>query len=275
MRSSSVVLRILSVASVALLALGAGPSITGSPLFKVAHISIEGLRLLDAEEISALSGIGHGANLYEMDLKDVAARIEAHPMVRSARIVRTPPAGVLITIVERTPIALVNLEALCGIDEEGVLLPFHPTFVDLPIITGVTLKTYTLGRPVSEDGLRRCLTLLKDVRKVAPELWDQISEVRPGPDMIVLNLVGDGLEVWMKAEDVAGQSEKLRALETCAKWATLPTYIDLRFSGQVVVGPAKVRPEDEKAKERLRASVHQRGGSARRADGGRGERGGR
>jgi hypothetical protein len=118
--------------------------------------------------------------------------------------------------------------------------------VDLPVITGMYLKTYTLGHPVSEEGLRRCLTFLKGVRKASPELYDQISEVRPGPDMVVLNLVGDGLEIRMKAEDVAGQSEKLWALEAGAKWKTLPSYIDLRFSGQVVVGPAKVRPEDEK-----------------------------
>lgn len=244
--------RSLSIAAAALLALGAGPSITRSPLFKVARISIEGLRLLESEEISALSGIAPGANLYEMDLKDAAARIEAHPMVRSARIVRTPPDGVLIAVVERTPVALINLETLCGIDEEGVLIPFHPTFLDLPVITGVSLKTYSLGHPVSEEGLSRCLRLLKDARKAAPDLWDQISEARPGPDRVVLNLVGDGLEVWMKAEDVPAQSEKFRALEAAAKWPTLPSYVDLRFSGQVVVGPPKARPEDEKKKEKLK-----------------------
>ncbi len=241
----------LSITLVALLALGAGPSITGSPLFRASRISVEGLRLLETEEIMALSGIAPGANLYEVDLKDAAARIEAHPMVRGARIVRTPPDGVLIAVVERTPLALINLETLCGIDEEGVLIPFHPTFVDLPVITGVTLKVYTLGRPVSEEGLSRCLALLKDARRSAPDLWNQTSEVRPGPDRLILNLVGDGLEVWMKAEDVPAQAEKLRALEAAARWPTLPSYVDLRFSGQVVVGPPKPRPEDEKAKERL------------------------
>ncbi len=241
----------LFIVAAALLALGAGPSITRSPLFKVARISVDGLRLLENEEISALSGIAPGANLYEMDLKDAAARIEAHPMIRSARIVRTPPDGVLITVVERTPIALINLETLCGIDEEGVLIPFHPSFVDLPVITGVNPKTYTLGRPVAEEGLSRCLALLKDARKAAPDLWDQISEVRPGPDRVVLNLVGDGLEVWMKPEAVPVQAEKFRALEA-AKWSALPSYIDLRFSGQVVVGPPKARPEGENKKGKLK-----------------------
>ena len=241
----------LLLAAVALLALGAAPSITRSPLFKVARISIEGLRLLEREEILALSGIAPGANLYEMDLKDAAARIEAHPMIKNARIVRTPPDGVLITVVERTPLALISLETLCGIDEEGVLIPFHPTFVDLPVITGVSLKAYTLGRPVSEEGLSRCLALLKGARKAAPDLWEQISEVRPGPDRVVLNLVGDGLEVWMQADAVPAQAEKFRALET-ARWSALPSYVDLRFSGQVVVGPPKARPENEHKKEKLK-----------------------
>jgi cell division protein FtsQ len=242
----------LSIALAALLALGAGPSITESPLFRVSRISVEGLRLLETGEVLALSGVAAGANLYEVDLKDAAARVEAHPMVRSARIVRTPPDGVLIAVVERTPLALINLETLCGIDEEGVLIPFHPTFVDLPVITGVSLKAYTLGHPVSEEGLSRCLALLKEARRSAPDLWNQTSEVRPGPDRIILNLVGDGLEVWMKAEDVPAQAEKFRALEAAAKWPALPGYVDLRFSGQVVVGPPKPGPEDERAKEKVK-----------------------
>lgn len=245
----------LSITFAALLALGAGPPLTGSPLFRVSRISVEGLRLLETGEVLALSGIAPGANLYEVDLKDAAARVEAHPMLRSARILRTPPDGVLIAVVERTPLALINLETLCGIDEEGVLIPFHPTFVDLPVITGVSLKAYTLGHPVSEEGLSRCLALLKDARRSAPDLWNQTSQVRPGPDRIILNLVGDGLEVWMKAEDVPAQAAKLRALEAAARWPTLPSYVDLRFSGQVVVGPPRPRPEGEKAKERLKKEI--------------------
>jgi len=242
----------LLIAAAALLALGAGPSITGSPLFRVSRLSVEGLCLLEREEISVLSGIAPGANLYEMDLKDAAVRIEAHPMVRSARIVRTPPDGILISVVERTPAALINLETLCGIDEEAVLIPFHPAFSDLPVITGVSPRNYTLGHPVSGEGLGRCLSLLKDVRKTSADLWSQISEVRPGPDRVILSLVGDGLEVWMKPEDVSAQSEKFRALEASARWQTLPGYVDLRFSGQVVVGPPKPRTEDESKKEKLK-----------------------
>ena len=150
----------LAVAAAALLALGAGPTITVSPLFGLERIVIDGLNLLEKDEILALSGIERGANLYGIDLNKVRGRIEAHPMVRSVRIVRSPPDGARITVVERRPIALVSLEAVCAIDEEGVLLPFHPSFVDLPIITGVDLDSYSLGRPAQDEGLRRCLELL-------------------------------------------------------------------------------------------------------------------
>jgi cell division protein FtsQ len=243
----------LSLLAAALLALGAGPSLTGSPLFRVSRISIEGLRLLDAEEISALSGIASGANLYEMDMREAAARVQAHPMVRSARIVRIPPDGVLISVTERAPLALINLETLCAVDEGGVLIPYHPTFVDLPVIAAASLRTYALGQPVSDEGILRCLALLKDVRKASPGLWDQISEVRPAPDRIVLNLVGDGLEVWMRPEDAAAQAEKLLAFQAGVKGTAQPGYLDLRFDGQVVVGPPKATPEEEKAKRDRKA----------------------
>ncbi len=239
----------LLISIAAFLALGAGPSLTGSPLFRVSRISIEGLRLLEAEEITALSGIAVGANLYEMNLQDAVTRIQAHPMIRRARIVRTPPDGILITVTERTPLALTNLETLCGADEEGVLIPFHPTFVDLPVITGITLKTYALGQPISDEGFRRCLTLLKGIRAASSAFWDQISEVRPAPDKVVLNLVGDGLEVWMSAEDVPEQAEKFLAWS--AKWASLPSYVDLRFSGQIVLGPPKPSPENDATKGKM------------------------
>lgn len=240
----------LLLTAAAILALGAGPSITGTPLFRVARISIEGLRLLEADEITALSGISAGANLYEMDVKDAVARIQAHPMVRDARIVRTPPDGVLITVTERTPIALTNLETLCGVDEGGVLIPFHPAFVDLPVITNVSLRTYTLGDPVSDEGFVRCLTLLKGVRAASPEFWDQISEVRPAPDKVVLSLVGDGLEVWMTPEDTADQAEKFTAWQNGAKYVAPPGYVDLRFNGQVVLGPPKAGPGNDRSKEK-------------------------
>ena len=229
-----------AVIVVPLFTLSACPSITGSPLFRVKHIAFEGLSLLDPDEISVLSGISAETNLYEVDLNKIVSRIEAHPMVRNARIVRYPPDEVLITIVERTPISLINLEVLCGIDEEGTLLPFHPTFVDLPVITGVQLGgNYTLGRPVSEPELLSCLDLLKKTRGDAPELWDQISEVRHGQDMIRINLVGDGLEVRMNPWDVLSQSEKFRAWSDANGWTELPDFIDLRFDGQVIVRRTK------------------------------------
>ncbi len=240
MSNRFIAIAFVAVIVVPLFTLNAGPSITGSPLFRVEHIAFEGLSLLDPDEISVLSGISAETNLYEVDLNKVVSRIETHPMVRNARIVRYPPDGVLITIVERTPIALVNLEVLCGIDEEGILLPFYSTFVDLPVITGVQLGgNYTLGRAVSEPELLSCLDLLNETRGDAPELWDQISEVRPGQDMVRINLVGDGLEVRMNPWDVLSQAEKLRAWSDAAGWAELPDFIDLRFDGQVIVRRTK------------------------------------
>ena len=190
-------------------------------------------------------------------------------MVRRARIVRTPPDGVLITVTERVPLALTNLEKLCGADEEGVLIPFHPTFVDLPVITGINLRTYTLGQPISDDGLRRCLTLLKGVRAASTGFLDQVSEIRPVPDKIVLNLVGDGLEVWMSDEDVPEQAEKFLAWQGGAKWAGPPAYVDLRFSGQIVLGPPKAPPETDRTKRKMQnGQTSQKAWNERPKDGG-------
>ena len=57
-------------------------------------------------------------NLYE-----ISALIENHPYIKVARVSRHYPSEIKIEIIEREPIAIVNIEPMIFLDENGFVLP--------------------------------------------------------------------------------------------------------------------------------------------------------
>jgi hypothetical protein len=96
-----------------------------------------------------LSDIALGGNLFRLPASRVAERIELHPWVEAARVVRVLPDTVRIVIYERRPLAAINSQfdgQVYGIDPHRVLLPdlarhtpdsaTGAACFDLPILTG-------------------------------------------------------------------------------------------------------------------------------------------
>ncbi len=100
-------LRILGLIMV-LAVIGAGFGVTRTPALDVDHIAITGWSHDQRADILAASGITIGTQLTDIDPAAAARRIEALvPWVAAARVTRTWPGSVLITVVERRPVARV------------------------------------------------------------------------------------------------------------------------------------------------------------------------
>jgi len=78
-----------------------------SPLFMIDNIVVRGNATLTAAEVTKVSGIITGVNIFKVDLKTAAARVEALPVVKSVEISRRFPSTIMIYVTERTPVALV------------------------------------------------------------------------------------------------------------------------------------------------------------------------
>lgn len=78
-----------------------------SPLLDVDEVQVVGAEQTAVAELVAASGIVVGQQLLDVDGDEAAARLEALPWVRRARVARSWPSAVRISIVERQPVAQV------------------------------------------------------------------------------------------------------------------------------------------------------------------------
>ncbi len=216
--------------------------------FQLIAIEVNGLRLLSGEDVLQASGLVLGDNVLDVDLREVARRLEEVPWVKRAVVMRKPPDRLVVELVERQRLAWVALEQTYGIDAEGVLLPAQRLAneslgdVDLPVISGIATDVDSLypGLALADTAhaLRAVLDWWQRASHVDPEFCMGISEIAALSDEgIGLRLAGDGLEVRLPFDRV---DERLRHLKRMMprvyREYPNPTYIDLRYAGQLVVG---------------------------------------
>ncbi|MBQ40978.1 MAG: hypothetical protein CME15_00845 [Gemmatimonadetes bacterium] len=220
--------------------------------FTLAALEVKGLRLLNGDDILEASGLAVGDNIFRVDLNAVALRLDSLVWVKRARIVRKPPDRLAITILERQRFAWVELDGrILGIDAEGVLLPGaelereEREILDLPVLRGAVIGVPNLDSPAAMPGqiladssLALVLEWWAEAAALEPAFSRNFSEIRPlGADAVRLFMVGDGLEVRMpmdRVQERLGVLEELmgRVYRECPD----PSYVDLRYEGQVVVG---------------------------------------
>ena len=111
-----------------------------SDFFQITAISINGCRRVAKSRVLELSGVDIRANLLTLAADDARERIEAHDWVAAAVIERHWPNRLEITIIERKPVALLNLASgLHFVDRKGIIFAaaLPPEDIDFPVISGV------------------------------------------------------------------------------------------------------------------------------------------
>ena len=201
---------------------------------------MSGHRLLSEQEVVRLSTLSVGMNSFEIDLKGTAQNLVKDPAVRSAAVRRRLPDEIDLLLLERDPLVLVDLGDTCCVDEEGVVLgKYAKEMGGLPMLTGFTSSSESLGGKVTGIGIREVLRFLWTTRRMDPAQVEEISEVRlDGSGGAVLQLAAYPFDVKIQGDDAEGLWAKLRAALCCSEIeAGGPAYLDLRFDGQIVVGP--------------------------------------
>jgi cell division protein FtsQ len=101
---------VLVVASVILLGLGAGWTLLYSHWLALQTVEVAGVDRLSSKQIERAAALPAGSALARLDLDAAADRIEQIPAVRSATLSRSWPHSVIITVTERTPVAVVQVD---------------------------------------------------------------------------------------------------------------------------------------------------------------------
>jgi len=220
----------------------------------VSGVIVEGEHILTKDDIVKLSQISLKTNMYDADLSGIGANIERNHFVKSVAVTRDAPGIIRISVVERTPIALLvppGEAELLSVDEEGYVLPHASSrsMFDLPVISGVdSAAGIPVGQKTTQGDILGAIEALSVAREVSSELYHMISEVRirSGHDMVLYS-ADTGIPILFGRGDAA---KKLVTLD--AFWKKFITqqgtqdirYIDVRFDGQVVVSsrPAESQP---------------------------------
>jgi cell division protein FtsQ len=209
---------------------------------KVAHVTLEGNRIVEANELFQLAQVKRGSLIYDLDLKAIQRNLQSQCYIKEATVERNLPSTIQLTVVERTPIALVNRPDIVYLDEDGVILPhsISKALFDLPVLSGLKLGgTISYGSVIHDPNALEALQILDAAKMVNSELYHLISEiqVRGDSDMVLYTAEG-GVPVIFGDGNIADKLVRLEAF-----WSQVIQerglknleYVDLRYDDQVVV----------------------------------------
>ena len=148
-------------------------ALSGLDYFHVQTVQLEGARFLTPTAVLAALGTDTSASVFG-DPDAFAAKVEGMPLVARARVRRKLPGTLVVSIVERTPVALIaTADGFRGVDSAGMRLPIDPAMsaFDAPVVLPSAGPRDTVAD-------RRIFNLLGMLRAKDPDLFDAIEEVR-------------------------------------------------------------------------------------------------
>ena len=211
------------------------------PYFQLSKIVVRGVNHLKKEDIVKLSNIQIGSNLAEIDLKEIADRIQEHPWVKKVGIKRKVPDEIILEVQERVPIALAYDRGFYLVDERGIIEKAgkaNQRF--LPVIRGLNLK----GGSATDDEVRAKLVkgqeIIKEIKRAKLFELSEIAKIDMTNFSDVVIYTKKSIEIRLGAGEYRDKFERLAAiLDDLYKRVEKIKYIDLRYREKVTVMPAE------------------------------------
>ena len=220
-------------------------------------ITVRGNFTLTKEEILLAANIKQDTviNIEELNLVFIQDRISKHPEIKKVFVSKNPPNELVIDIVEKRPLAIVNLGyQLNLIDEECEMFPFknYEKLFDLPVITGIKqVASQQIEDKYYMNDLKTAVFITVNAYKKSKYLYNQISEINiADTGKIILYTNDKSVPVYFprsaekNISDLNYQNEILSKLVVLKNffeksYASLNQkkldYVDLRFDNQIIV----------------------------------------
>ena len=228
--------RLLFVLFIILMGLGA--VLMRSPYFTVKEVQVLGTKQVSPEEISALTGVVPGQNIFGLRTQDVVEAISGHPWVQSIALVRQLPDKVVLNVTERKPLFMVPYRtSFLKIAADGVVLAVRPTLNGqaLPLVTGFSVQEEVrLGQRLPGEEVASVSHCLQGL---PAEFLSQVAEIHLDQSQEITLYMLNGVQILL------GEPVKLKqklALLT-GTWSELGAHgqkaasIDLRTGKEAVV----------------------------------------
>ncbi len=204
-------------------------------------IEVEGCFRTDPQQIIKAAAVPPETPMLDLRLKDISQRVEALPWVRSCAVRRVLPDKLSLQVVERNPIALIRLDKLYYVDEDGTPFkqPAPGEALDYPVVTGWEADEWKQGK--RKDLIDEALWFIREVRNQPSLSKEGVSEIQCNEigDLTIFMVQG-GAMVHMHGGDMELKVRRLE--EVCKSVATkrLPVqYILYESPDRIVVGLEK------------------------------------
>jgi cell division protein FtsQ len=188
------------------LLVGAGWVVVASSLLAVHHVRVVGTSRLDPVQVEEAAKVPDNHPLARLDTAAIRRRVEALPPVKSARVERTWPSTVTITVVERTAAAVVKRpgKPLALMDRTGVV------FADVTAPpTGMSVLS--LANPGPTD--LATSAALDVVESIPPAVRADVASVTaPTPASVTLTLTSGLTVIWGDGSNSARKAQELGAV---------------------------------------------------------------
>jgi cell division protein FtsQ len=215
--------------------------LTRSPLFSVRSVDMNRCANVTQEEVWAIVRGGGNGNIWSVPTREVARLLSKHPWVRSVSVRKAFPDRLVVRIEEHRPVAMVNLDALWYVNEDGKpfkrLTTYDPK--NFAIVTGFAPSDLKAGEAVTARDFRKTLELLR-LAEAGP-LRQNLSEIHfDAQDGYTLVTRDAGLQ--LKIGNMEFRKAIRRVEEALPRLSSLggsQGIVDLKTEGRIFVRPGE------------------------------------
>jgi cell division protein FtsQ len=206
--------------------------------FNLDLIEISGDSNLTLNDITQLTPLYLGTNIFKINTEKLENNIKKDLTLSQVRVMRKLPDKIKIILQRKKPALLVNLDQLYGLTLEKEIIPLKDINRkwDIPILSGVHLKSINFYREVNVPEINKAVDLYRAVQEVDSKFLDRISELDlSNRHNLVLYLLPSGVRVMLGSGDYKRRIARLMAILKMEDDYKKLSWVDLRFENQGVV----------------------------------------
>ncbi len=205
--------------------------------FSVREIDMNPCEHISREEIGGLLAGGARGNIWSLSAEEIGRRLRGHDWVRKVSVRKAFPDRLIVRVEERRPMAMINLDGLCYVDEDGSVFKRVTAYdaKDFPVITGFSRADLAAKDAIALQNLRRTIELIRLAE--AGVLSRDLSEVHFDPaDGYTLVTRENGLQLKIGTMDSREAMKRVEeAMPKLSRLGQLRGAIDLKHEGRIFV----------------------------------------
>jgi len=214
-----------------------GPALQG--WLEIRDVEIEGIHQVTKPEVLERLVLKPGMGLHQVSTSFLAERVRKHAWIKEATVERRPPHLLHVSIVERTPAAIIQTGADHWLsDESGHLLAKLGKQDDqtLPLLTGLELQSLQHGEPGARNAVQTGVVLAK---LMAGTLDGRVEVDLTNFANVVAS--ASGVRFQFGNDSLVDQWERFRKVNPSFKTTSFDdrkrtvSEIDLRYDNRVIV----------------------------------------